>query len=73
MQSKEQRFRIVESSRIYEKGASCPGHDFSDVPLDRAKRLQAHQLQCRRCGIVVPVLGAWLYEQGVRHGSERAA
>ena len=68
MNSVQQRYQILAAARRINRGANCPLHDFSDVPLDAAHRLRAHELQCRQCGVIVPVLAAWYYEMGLRHG-----
>lgn len=70
--SVSQRYAILRATRRMQQGSACPGHDFSDVPVDAAKRLRAHELQCVRCHLIVPVLAAWLYEMGRRHGLAEA-
>ena len=50
-------------------GATCDGHDFTDVPVATGQRLGAHEMQCARCTLIVPIIAAWLYEMGKRHGA----
>jgi len=67
------RYAQLAKHRRVRAGATCPGHDFQDVPVDPGKRLAVHELACHRCGMIVPILAAWLYEMGKRHGAEQAA
>lgn len=68
MTSLQVQFEVLRHARRVTVLAGCAEHDFTDQHHDPRRRLRAGEVECRHCRVIVPVLSAFLYEQGRRHG-----
>lgn len=67
----QRMFDLRRFDARYSGAGRCVGHEWDDAPVDRTKRLRPGDVQCKLCHVIVPILAAFFYEQGRRHGEQQ--